>query len=304
MNQDGEPIKANKAPRKTKIVSKDELLAAQNNNESTAKRKQELETKKRGKQKAQKKEKEKIQHDKIEEEPERKTPVKRKSFKKMVGSAFKKTKSGKPDSTSSSSSSKRQLRYSSDNNVDRILTVNGHDVSLRSEKEADRSIDDLNGTRESNRDDDSEARPSNSPVKSTASEGRGKSPPLTPERKSPPAYEDSPRSQSKVNGRSPQSHRLRKHQQHLKSLETNIDAACESDYDNLDSPKSGIPSGKSSRSRRSDDGKETQFDERKISVGTKAATAAKFNRSPRSYNNDHTGNSLLCICICICFCLN
>eukprot|EP00112_Aurelia_sp_Birch-Aquarium-sp1_P005691 Seg1646.11 transcript_id=Seg1646.11/GoldUCD/mRNA.D3Y31 product="Inactive ubiquitin carboxyl-terminal hydrolase 54" protein_id=Seg1646.11/GoldUCD/D3Y31 len=281
VNQDGEPIKANKAPRKTKIVSKDELLAAQNNNESAAKRKQELEAKKRGKQKTPKKEK--IQHDKIEEEPERRTPVKRKSFKKIVGSAFKKTKSAKPDSTGSSSS-KRQLRYSSDNNVDRILTVNGHDVSLKNEKEADRSIDDLNDTRESNRDDDREARPGNSPVKSTSSEGRGMSPPLTPERKSPPAYEDSPRSQGKVNGRSPQSHRLRKHQQHLKSLETNIDAACESDYDNLDSPKSGSPSGKPSRSRRSDDGKETQFDDRKVSLGSKGPTTATLNRSPRSHN--------------------
>ena len=176
-----------------------------------------------------------------------------------------------------SSSSKRQLRYSSDNNFDRILTVNGLDVSHRSDKEADRSIDDLNGTRESNRDDESEGRPSSSPLKSTSSEGREKSPPLTPERRSPPAYEDSPRSQTKVNGRSPQSHRLRKHQQHLKSLEANIDEACESDYDNLDSPRSGSPARKSAtssernvRSRHSDDGKETE-------------TTATFNRSPRRY---------------------
>lgn len=206
-NQYGEPIKATKAPKATNFVSKEELLSAQNNNGFAR-------DKDAGKARSSKN----SQIDGLED-GERNAAGKRKSFRKMVGSAFKRNKSAK------STKSTRQMRYSADH----VLSVNGHDI--RSKKE------DLNQSLENGIGTDYEEADAQRQSRKSVESTKGR---LSPIKTDTDGYRrnDSSTSLQKMNGEVPQVHRLYKHQKHVKSIESSLDVYGDvSDYDNIGSPK-------------------------------------------------------------------
>ena len=210
VNQDGETIKANKAPRKTEIMSKEELIASRNNNEKEQQRRLD---KKASKRKGKKKDR---------DDEDRNPPGRRKSLKNFVSSAFKKDRSSKEAASGSSSSKSRQR-----SNGDHVLSVNGHDSSMG----VIGPYLEINGYVTENRSVEVENETRKSPVNSKE-RAQSQTSPLSKDDESVFRY-DSPK---KVDGRSSEAHRLQKHQAHLKSLETSIDNY-ESEEDILDSKR-------------------------------------------------------------------
>ena len=211
-NQDGEPIKASKAPRETTVVSKDDLLSAQNNDSARGK---DADKAKSPKQKGAKK-------DKVSVSEERDAPAKRKSFKKMMGSALKRSKSGK-----STSSPRRPNAY----NGDHVLSVNGYGVQQNKEN-LDQSLNDELIKENHHAEEDAERRKRRSVDNTNERMSRDA---LRPGSDSSTKMGPS-KSPVKVNETVPQTHRLQKHQQHVKSIESRLDTTGDvSDYENLES---------------------------------------------------------------------
>ena len=222
-NQDGEPIASTKAPQGTKVVSKEELLSARFISERT--RGKDAVRVTSPKQKGAKKLADK-------EEREQDGPAKRKSFSKLVGSAF-----GRSKSLKSKSGKGRQTRYSGDH----VLSVNGQDV--RKDRELlNRSLDEQQVWNNCYAEEDTpeQRKKSGGEVKdwSSASGVRSKHDASagTEASKSPGK---SSNDFVKMNGKAHQTQRLQKHQQHLRSLGSKLDTTGDSsDYDNFERPKS------------------------------------------------------------------
>ena len=167
------------------------------------------------------------------EEAARDGPVKRKSFKKMVGEALKRRKSIK-----NTSAKAQQARY----NGDHVLSVYGQD--MRQGKESlNQSLDEqlIRENRYAEEDGSGQKRNSGKKMQDSNSSnvmlGNDKNSNL----RTSSSPEKSSKNVLKMNGEVPQSQRLREHQQHVKGIESKFDSMADaSDSDNLERPKHGI----------------------------------------------------------------
>ena len=283
-NPEAEPIHAETASRKIRIVKKEDIeMMQQIKQRSSQGKERKLENEEASRT-------EQSMDDEETNKSHRTKATKRKSFKKMVGSAFKKSKSAK-SVVMVAGPKRHQNKYIVDHG-DKILTVNGHDVRATCEANGEKKANEtLSDTFESCADDDDDeeqcetarspsSSPSSSPVKESPRQDQRHytSPPASPDDNMLQWRRGVTASQLPHDKQSSQTHRLYKHQQHLKSIGSTVSEASDNDAA-LESPRSGKKLSVASEPVFSDEEGQLGKETRKGSMDSQASINSQADKN-------------------------